>query len=45
MKCQCPCGCDSEAEFMEDLCWFCLEYHEEYRRDEEENQRVRAGER
>ena len=33
-RCQCPCGCENKPEPMEDLCHFCLEYHEEYRRPE-----------
>jgi hypothetical protein len=28
MKCQCPCNCKNEADGLEDLCRYCLEYHE-----------------
>lgn len=26
-KCQCLCGCNNEAEHMEDKCLYCLDYH------------------
>ena len=28
MKCECPCGCKNDADGLEDLCLYCLEYHE-----------------
>lgn len=31
--CQCPCGCRNKREGLEDLCHYCLECHEDLRRE------------
>jgi hypothetical protein len=32
-KCACPCGCQREPDGLEDLCHYCLEVHEDLRKE------------
>jgi hypothetical protein len=31
--CQCPCGCRNKRDGLEDLCHYCMETHEDLRRE------------
>lgn len=31
--CQCPCGCKNKPDGLEDLCHYCMENHEDLRRE------------
>jgi len=33
IRCACPCGCQGYADLPEDLCHYCLECHEDLRKD------------